>query len=119
MTHSTRAKCTEYEVAKITIPYRHWYSIAETAQLTGMSDEFIRDGIRKGQRRNVPDDAITCVRKFGTQWRIHRSYIYPDEPQNVTPMRHALTTDQVEAAVERVLSRMFGRMFSGTWERIA
>ena len=101
----------------MTIPHRAWYSIKETAQLTGMSEDFLRDRIRKGQRRNPPADAITCVRKFGTEWRIHRSYIYPDEPGNVTAFPGAISQAQIESAVENVIGRMVSRVFAGVAEK--
>ena len=97
-----------------TIPHRAWYSIKETAQLTGMSEDFLRDRIRKGQRRNPTADAITCVRKFGTEWRIHRSYIYPDEPGNVTPLRSGLNDAAVDAIAARVIE-LLGRGFSAVF----
>jgi len=100
-----------------TIPHRAWYSIKETAQLTGMSEDFLRDRIRKGQRRNPTADAITCVRKFGTEWRIHRSYIYPDEPGNVTAFPGGISQAQIESAVENVIGRLVSRFVSGVAEK--
>ena len=111
MTHSTRDKWTNDEVRATNIPDdRHWYSIKETAHKLGISETFLRDGIRKGQRRNPPPDAITCVRKFGTQWRIHRSFIYPDEPGNVTPLHGGVTDAQLDAAFDRFLASLLSRI---------
>lgn len=98
------------------IPFRHYYSIAETAQLTGMSETFIRDGVQKSRRKNPPADAIP-FRMFGTQIRIPRAWIFPDEPANVTPLHAGLTDAQLDAALDRMWVRLAGRLAPATNER--
>jgi len=111
MTHSTRYECTNDEMSATNIPDdRHWYSIKETAHKLGISETFLRDGIRKGQRRNPPPDAITCVRKFGTQWRIHRSYIFTDEIANVIPLHGGVTDAQLQAAANHLFDTILDRL---------
>jgi hypothetical protein len=95
------------------IPQRVWYSIREAAQLTGMSEDYVREKAIKGRRRTPPADAIPLSqqRMFGTQVRVHRSWVFPDEPANVTPLRAAaLTPDQIEEAMAAALVR-FAREF--------
>ena len=98
------------------VPFRQFYSIAEAAHLTGMSETFIRDGVQKSRRKNPPVDAIP-FRMFGTQIRIPRTWIFPDEPTNVTPLHNGITDAQLDAALDRLIGRLAGRLVPATKER--
>jgi hypothetical protein len=102
------------------IPQRIYYSIREAAELTGMSEDYVREKAIKGRRRTPPDDAIPLSqqRMFGTQVRIHRSWVFPEEPANVTALRQrALTPDQIEAAMGAALVRFAQEFIQGFAEK--
>lgn len=103
------------------IPERVWYGKSETAQLTGQSLVTINRRIREGRTAHPGPDAIlpAQTRQFGDQTKIHRSYIFA-EPVSVTPLRQpGITQEQIEAAVENAIRRVFGGVGGGTERRSA
>ena len=95
------------------VPYRIYYSAREAAELTGMSLDYVNEALVKGRRQDPPAGAIPAhlQRRFGSAVRIHRSWIFPDEPANVTPLRQTpLTSEQIETVVDTCLHRLLGRI---------
>lgn len=96
------------------IPQRLWYPIKEAAHLLGMSAQFVYDDIRRSRRTDHP----IPTRLLGNRLHVHRSYLFPEEPANVTHLpAPALTDAQLDAALDRAIARVVDR-FVGSDARL-
>lgn len=100
------------------IPQRLYYPIKEAADLLGVSTQYVYDEIKRSRRTGTP----IPTRTFGNRLRVHRSYLFPEEPVNVTPLRPApitIATDQVADAIVDAIRRLASGAFSDQRKRSA
>lgn len=100
------------------IPYRLYYSAAETAQLCGCSRESIYELIRVGEREEPPPGAILPdqVRRLNTKICVSRSWLYPNEANVVAfPQPQPIS----DADIQRIAEAVAERLASGLMRRSA
>lgn len=96
----------------MTIPYRAFYPIRESAELLGVSTKHLYELMAKGRRPIPPPEAIPArhVRKLAGKVTLSRAYVFGEETAPVTAIGTGPSHADIERAVEDVLIKLGAKL---------